>query len=83
MRNIHRLLFQGGILYLSAGFFPLGEDKRAARSRKGSEKILLAHEGGVVVNELQRSGFELLHRVLRQTMDSGEYGELLLYLRKP
>ena len=42
---------------------------------------LVAREGGVVVNELRQAGFDLLHRVLRKTADSGDYGELLLYFR--
>lgn len=83
LRNILRLLFQGGILYLSTGFFPLEDaPRKSSRSRRGESKILLAHEGGVVVNELRRAGFDLLHRALRQTTDSGEFGELLLTLRK-
>jgi hypothetical protein len=34
------------------------------------------------VNELRQAGFDLLHRILRKTGDSGDYGELLLYLKK-
>jgi SAM-dependent methyltransferase len=81
--NIKRLLFQGGIFLLSAGFFPL--DDRSPKDRKAPRsvsKLLLVREGGVVVGELRQAGFELLHRTLRKTADSGDYGELLLYLKK-
>jgi SAM-dependent methyltransferase len=81
LANIHRLLFRGGVFLLSAGFFPLPDGKKP-RSRKAAERILLAEEGGVVVNELQQAGFSLCQRALRQTADSGDLGELLLYLRK-
>ena len=71
------------MLLLSAGFFPLEDDakSRKARSKKG-DSILLAREGGVVVQEMRAAGFKMLKRVLRPTNDSGELGELLLYLRK-
>jgi SAM-dependent methyltransferase len=84
LANIKRLLFQGGVLLLSAGFFPL-DDKAVANGKrppKGGTKLLLAREGGVVVNELRQAGFDLMHRILRKTADSGDYGELLLYLKK-
>jgi SAM-dependent methyltransferase len=81
--NIKRLLFKGGILLLSAGYFPFDDEAspRKVRGKKGG-KILLAREGGVVVQEMRATGFELLKRVLRPTVDSGELGELILYLRK-
>ncbi len=83
LANIQRLLFRGGVFFLSAGFFPFDDkaakDRRAPRS---GHKLLLAREGGVVVNELRQAGFELLHRTLRKTADSGDYGELILYLKK-
>jgi SAM-dependent methyltransferase len=83
LANIKRLLFRGGVLLLSAGYFPLEDEtaSRKSRTKKGG-KILLASEGGVVVQEMRAAGFELLKRVLRMTADSGELGELLLYLRK-
>lgn len=81
LANIKRLLFQGGVLLLSAGFFPL-DNQTGRKAPKGGTKLLLAREGGVVVNELRQAGFELLHRILRKTADSGDYSELLLYLRK-
>lgn len=83
LANIKRLLFRGGVLLLSAGYFPFDDEAtpRKVRGKKGG-KILLAREGGVVVQEMRAAGFELLKRVLRQTEDSGELGELLLYLRK-
>jgi len=82
LSNIKRLLFKGGVMLLSAGFFPLEDEKaRKSRAKKGNS-ILLAREGGVVVQEMRAAGFALLHRVLRPTNDSGELGELLLYLRK-
>jgi SAM-dependent methyltransferase len=83
LANIKRLMFKGGILLLSAGYFPFEDDAapRKVRGRKGG-KILLAREGGVVVHEMRSAGFDLLQRVLRPTTDSGELGELLLYLRK-
>jgi len=81
--NIKRLLFKGGVLLLSAGFFPLEDEGKSRRSRaKKGNSILLAREGGVVVHEMRSAGFEMLKRVLRPTDDSGELGELLLYLRK-
>ena len=83
LANVRRLLFQGGVLFLSAGYFPLdnasGKERRAPRT---GTKLLLAREGGMVVNELQQAGFQLLNRVLRKTADSGDYGELILYLKK-
>jgi SAM-dependent methyltransferase len=82
LSNIRRLLFQGGICFLSAGFFPLPEGHERPKSKKASPKVLLVREGGVVVSEVRQAGFEVLHRVLRPTSDSGEYGELLLTLRK-
>ena len=82
LANIRRLLFKGGVLFLSAGFFPLPDDAEKRKARKPAQKLLLAQEGGMVVYELRAAGFDLLHRVLRKTNDSGEYGELLLYLRK-
>jgi SAM-dependent methyltransferase len=83
LANIKRLLFQGGILLLSAGFFPMAETAGTKRTPpKGGGKLLLAREGGVVVNELRQAGFELLHRLLRKTADSGDYGELILTLKK-
>lgn len=82
LANIRRLLFQGGVFYLSAGFFPLPEGYEKPKSKKAAPKILLVREGGVVVSEVRQAGFELLHRVLRPTSDSGEYGELLLSMRK-
>ncbi len=82
LSNIKRLLFKGGVMLLSAGFFPLDDEKsRKSRAKKGNS-ILLAREGGVVVQEMRAAGFALLKRVLRPTNDSGELGELLLYLRK-
>lgn len=36
----------------------------------------------MVVSEARQAGFEVLHRVLRPTADSGEFGELMLTLRK-
>ena len=81
LANIRRLLFQGGVLLLSAGFFPL-TNQTGRRAPRGGTKLLLAREGGVVVNELRQAGFELLHRILRKTADSGDYGELILYLKK-
>ncbi len=81
LSNVKRLLFKGGILFLSAGFFPLDGDAKARRPRK-SGRILLANEGGVVVQEMRSAGFEMIKRVLRQTADSGDLGELLLYMRK-
>jgi SAM-dependent methyltransferase len=83
LANIKRLLFQGGVLLLSAGFFPF-DDKNGNKKTppRGGTKLLLAREGGVVVNELRQAGFELMHRILRKTADSGDYGELLLYLKK-
>jgi len=81
--NIQRLLFRGGVLLLSAGFFPIEDAGKTRKSRaKKGNSILLASEGGVVVHEMRAAGFSLLHRVLRPTNDSGELGELLLYLRK-
>ncbi len=81
--NIQRLLFRGGVLLLSAGFFPVEDAGKTRKSRaKKGNSILLASEGGVVVHEMRAAGFSLLHRVLRPTNDSGELGELLLYLRK-
>jgi SAM-dependent methyltransferase len=84
LANIKRLLFQGGVFLLSAGFFPT--DDKSPKERKAprgsGSKLLLAREGGVVVNELRQAGFEMLHRILRKTADSGDYGELLLYLKK-
>ena len=83
LANIKRLLFQGGMMLLSAGFFPIeGSTAGKKAPPKGGTKLLLAREGGVVVNELRQAGFELLHRILRKTADSGDYGELLLYLKK-
>jgi SAM-dependent methyltransferase len=83
LSNIKRLLFQGGVLLLSAGFFPIDSHSGGKKAPpKGGTKLLLAREGGVVVNELRQAGFELLHRILRRTGDSGDYGELLLYLKK-
>lgn len=83
LANIKRLLFQGGVMLLSAGFFPIDNSPGAKKAPpKGGTKLLLAREGGVVVNELRQAGFELLHRILRKTGDSGDYGELLLYLKK-
>ena len=83
LANIKRLLFQGGVLLLSAGFFPIDSQAGGKKAPpKGGTKLLLAREGGVVVNELRQAGFELLHRILRKTGDSGDYGELLLYLKK-
>lgn len=83
LANIRRLLFQGGIAYISAGFFPLPEGYEKPRAtKKVSPKVLLVREGGVVVNEVRQAGFDPVHRVLRPTADSGEYGELFLYLRK-
>jgi SAM-dependent methyltransferase len=81
LANIRRLLFQGGVLLLSAGFFPLS-NQTGKKAPRGGTKLLLAREGGVVVNELRQAGFELLHRILRKTADSGDYGELILYLKK-
>jgi len=86
LQNIRRLLFRGGVFVLSAGFFPLPESARprGARSarpaRKPAPKILLVREGGVVVNEVRQAGFEVAKRVLRPTADSGDMGELILYL---
>jgi SAM-dependent methyltransferase len=84
LANIKRLLFQGGVLLLSAGFFPIDSQPGGGKKAppRGGTKLLLAREGGVVVNELRQAGFELLHRILRKTGDSGDYGELLLYLKK-
>ncbi len=85
LSNIRRLLFEGGVLFLSAGYFPLtgsAGPKKKTKSRRAASQILLAREGGVVVGELRKAGFTLLHRVLRQTADSGDLGELLLTLRK-
>jgi SAM-dependent methyltransferase len=84
LSNVRRLLFQGGVFYLSAGFFPLpdGAEKPGREKKKAQPKILLVREGGVVVNEVRQAGFEVAHRVLRHTADSGDYGELLLTLRK-
>jgi hypothetical protein len=79
---VRRLLFQGGVFLLSAGFFPVDEDKKL-RAKRQESKVLLAREGGVVVGEMMQGGFQLLERVLRPTQDSGELAELLLYLRKP
>lgn len=81
LANVRRLLFQGGVLLLSAGFFPLS-NQTGKKAPRGGTKLLLAREGGVVVNELRQAGFELLHRILRKTADSGDYGELILYLKK-
>jgi SAM-dependent methyltransferase len=81
LANIKRLLFQGGVFLLSAGFFPL-DNQTGKKAPKGGTKLLLAREGGVVVNELRQAGFELLQRNLRKTADSGDYGELILYLKK-
>jgi SAM-dependent methyltransferase len=82
LANGRRLLFQGGVFLLSAGFFPVDEDKKL-RAKRQESKVLLAREGGVVVGEMMQGGFQLLERVLRPTQDSGELAELLLYLRKP
>ncbi len=82
LANIRRLLFQGGVLLLSAGFFPFDDKSGKKAPPRGGTKLLLAREGGVVVNELRQAGFDLLHRILRKTADSGDYGELLLYLKK-
>jgi SAM-dependent methyltransferase len=83
LANIKRLLFQGGVLLLSAGFFPIDSHTGGKKAPpRGGTKLLLAREGGVVVNELRQAGFDLLHRILRKTGDSGDYGELLLYLKK-
>jgi SAM-dependent methyltransferase len=82
LANIKRLLFQGGVLLLSAGFFPFDDKTGKKAPPRGGTKLLLAREGGVVVNELRQAGFDLTHRVLRKTADSGDYGELLLYLKK-
>jgi SAM-dependent methyltransferase len=83
LANIKRLLFQGGVLLLSAGFFPIDNNAGGKKAPpRGGTKLLLAREGGVVVNELRQAGFDLLHRILRKTGDSGDYGELLLYLKK-
>jgi len=82
LANIKRLLFQGGVLLLSAGFFPFDDKNGKKAPPRGGTKLLLAREGGVVVNELRQAGFDLTHRVLRKTADSGDYGELLLYLKK-
>jgi SAM-dependent methyltransferase len=82
LSNIRRLLFQGGVCFLSAGFFPLPEGYEKPKSKKGPPKVLLVREGGVVVNEVRQAGFDPVHRVLRPTADSGEYGELLLTLKK-
>jgi SAM-dependent methyltransferase len=79
--NIRRLLFKGGVLYLSAGFFAMPNDDRKNK-RPPATKLLLVREGGVVVNEVRQAGFEVIHRVLRPTADSGDFGELLLTLRK-
>ena len=83
LSNVKRLLFKGGIMLLSAGYFPLEDEgaPRKVRSKPGAN-ILLASEGGVVVQEMRAAGFALLKRVLRQTADSGELGELILYLQK-
>jgi SAM-dependent methyltransferase len=82
LANIRRLLFQGGVLLLSAGFFPFDDKSGKKAPPRGGTKLLLAREGGVVVNELRQAGFDLMHRILRKTADSGDYGELLLYLKK-
>jgi SAM-dependent methyltransferase len=82
LANIKRLLFQGGVFLLSCGFFPIDDRSGKKAPPRGGTKLLLAREGGVVVNELRQAGFELLHRILRKTGDSGDYGELLLYLKK-
>ncbi len=82
LSNIKRLLFQGGVLLLSAGYFPIDDKGGKKAPPRGGTKLLLAREGGVVVNELRQAGFDLLHRILRKTADSGDYGELLLYLKK-
>jgi len=86
LANTRRLLFEGGIFVLSAGFFPFADEKKSSRGRDKADarkKLLLAREGGVVVGELRQGGFELQHRVLRRTQDSGELAELILYMRKP
>ena len=80
LANIKRLLFKGGMLLLSTGYFPLDGDTKPRRGKGG--KILLANEGGVVVQEMRAAGFQMMKRILRTTADSGELGELLLYLRK-
>lgn len=84
LANIRRLLFEGGVLLLSAGFFPADGSKAKRRRKRKTKKgkILLAREGGVVVNELRQAGFRLLHRILRPTKDSGDLCELILYLAK-
>ncbi len=82
LANIKRLLFQGGVFLLSCGFFPIDDKSGKKAPPKGGTKLLLVKEGGVVVNELRQAGFELLHRILRKTGDSGDYGELILYLKK-
>lgn len=80
--NVKRLLFKGGIFLLSAGFFVLPDDDGKTPKRKPNTKLLLVREGGVVVNEIRQAGFELVQRVLRVTADSGDFGELILTLRK-
>ena len=71
LSNIRRLLFQGGVCYLSAGFFPLPEGvEKPKGSKKAPPKILLVREGGMIVNEIRQAGFEMVHRVLRPTNDS-------------
>jgi SAM-dependent methyltransferase len=82
LANVRRLLFKGGVFFLSAGFFPLPNSDGKRQRKPPVTKILLVREGGVVVNEIRQAGFDLVHRVLRTTSDSGDFGELLLTLRK-
>ncbi|MCG3133527.1 MAG: hypothetical protein HMLKMBBP_00705 [Planctomycetes bacterium] len=82
LANTKRLLFKGGVFLLSAGFFELPGEPKGAKRRPPQTKLLLVREGGVVVNEVRQAGFDVAVRSLKQTADSGDYGELLLYLVK-